>query len=55
MDGMGWDGSPGGPRYRAPTVLIRHICDGLVELCLLSVVYILGLKSFVDSVGRLYF
>ena len=18
MDGMGWDGSPGGPRYRAP-------------------------------------
>ena len=22
MDGMGWDGSPGGPRYRAPTVLI---------------------------------
>ena len=21
-DGMGWDGSPGGPRYRAPTVLI---------------------------------
>ena len=24
MDGMdGWDGSPGGPRYRAPTVLIK--------------------------------
>ena len=23
MDGMGWDGSPGGPRYRAPTVLIN--------------------------------
>ena len=22
-DGMGWDGSPGGPRYRAPTVLIK--------------------------------
>ena len=24
-DGMdGWDGSPGGPRYRAPTVLIKY-------------------------------
>ena len=21
---MGWDGSPGGPRYRAPKVLITH-------------------------------
>ena len=32
VDGMGWmdgwmDGSPGGPRYRAPTVLIRS-ADG---------------------------
>ena len=25
MDGMGWDGSPGGPRYRAPTVLIMML------------------------------
>ena len=24
MDGMGWDGYPGGPRYRAPTVLIMR-------------------------------
>ena len=23
----GWDGSPGGPRYRAPTVLIIHPCN----------------------------
>ena len=31
MDGMGWmgwDGSPGGPKYRAPTVLIRTTLDG---------------------------
>ena len=34
MDGMGWDGmdgSPGGPRYRAPTVLIIYgICVGFI-------------------------
>ena len=24
MGWMGWDGSPGGPRYRAPTVLITY-------------------------------
>ena len=23
-DGMGWDGSPGGSKYRAPTVLINN-------------------------------
>ena len=28
MDGMGWDGSPGGPRYRAPTVLITILNRG---------------------------
>ena len=27
MDGMGWDGSPGGRRYRAPTVLINLDCQ----------------------------
>ena len=27
MDGMGWDGSPGGPRYRAPTVLISNSAE----------------------------
>ena len=27
MDGMGWDGSPGGPKYRAPTVLKTNITE----------------------------
>ena len=32
-DGMGWDGSPGGPRYRAPTVLIKAKRVTLDSIC----------------------
>ena len=30
-DGMGWDGSPGGPRYRAPTVLIKNLTHSVTD------------------------
>ena len=36
MDGMGWmgwDGSPGGPRYRAPTVLISSFSMLSKDFC----------------------